>query len=126
MAKIIFKCPLLLRSAQQGNSGRKLGKMLLYGKEIEQDVTRGLALLDTSAKQGNVYANKVVGNFYSYQGAAKTNAALGSLWLLGRLSQLIKNRLDEEARRDGSIGLIDKKLHREIELKRKAHGLRMS
>jgi hypothetical protein len=47
------------------------------------------------------------------------------LRLLGRLSQIIKNRLDEEARRDGNSGLIDRKLRRQIEEKKQAHGLRM-
>jgi hypothetical protein len=36
----------------------------------------------------------------------------------------MKNRLDEEERRDGSVGLIDRKLRREIEGKKQAHGLR--
>jgi hypothetical protein len=36
----------------------------------------------------------------------------------------MKNRLDEEERRDGSVGLIDRKLRREIEIKKEAHGLR--
>jgi hypothetical protein len=114
-------------SAEQGNqyAQYQLGKMLLYGKEVEQDAPRGIALLSDSAAQGNVYAQKELDSYGSFKGSAGMNAALGSLRLLGRLSQIMKNRLDDEARRDGSAGLIDRKLRREIEEKKQAHGLRM-
>jgi TPR repeat protein len=114
-------------AAEQGNqyAQYQLGKMLLYGKEIERDVATGIVLLSASAAQGNQYAQKVLDGYYRFQGNAKVSAAIGSLRLLGRLSQIMKNRLDEESRRDGSVGLIDRKLRREIESKREAHGLRM-
>jgi TPR repeat protein len=103
-----------------------LGKMLLFGKEIPKDTVTGVALLPASAAHGNVYAQKVLDGYYRFQGNTKINAAIGSLRLLGRLNQIMKNRLDEEARRDGSTGLIDRKLRREIEEKKQAHGLKMS
>ena len=99
--------------------------MLLYGKEIPNDSDTGISLLSASAAQGNMYAQKVLDSYHSHRSKMKANAALGSLRLLGRLSQIIKNRLDEEARRDGSVGLIDRKLRRQIEEKKQAHGLRM-
>jgi TPR repeat protein len=102
----------------------QLGKMLLYGKEIERDTATGIALLSASAAQGNQYAQMVLDGYYRFQGNAKVSAAIGSLRLLGRLSQIMKNRLDEETRRDGSVGLIDRKIRRQIEEKKQAHGMR--
>ena len=122
----------LQQSAEQGNQWAQyqLGKMLLYGKEVEQDIMRGLALLDAASRQGNIYADKIIQNYYDYnsrvQSNAKTSAALGSMRLLGYLARLVKNRIDEENRRDGEEGLVDRKLRRQIEEKKQAHGLRMS
>ena len=114
-------------AAEQGNqyAQYQLGKMLLYGKEIPKDTGTGIALLSASAAQGNVYAQKVLDSYKSYRGRNGVGAAVGSLRLLGHLARLIKNRLDEEARRDGSTGLIDRKLRRQIEEKKQAHGLQL-
>jgi hypothetical protein len=71
----------------------------------------------------------VIRNYYDYHsrahGDASMNAALGSMRLLGHLARIMKNRLDEEDRRDGDRGIIDKKLRRQIEEKKQAHGLRI-
>lgn len=117
----------LNESADQGNQWAQyqLGKMLLYGKEVEPDITHGLVLLEASSRQGNIYANKVIEHYYHYRGNMKTGAALGSLRLLGHLAQIMKNRLDEEARRDGNSSIIEKKLRHQIEEKKQAHGLKM-
>jgi TPR repeat protein len=113
--------------AEQGNqyAQYQLGKILLFGKEIPKDTVTGIVLLSVSAAQGNVYAQKVLDGYYRFQENGKTNAAICSLRLLGRLSQIMKNRLDEETRRDGAVVLIDWKLRREIEEKKQAHVLRM-
>ena len=117
----------LTESSEQENqyAQYQLGKMFLYGKDVEKDTARGITLLTSAAEQGNIYARKVLDSYHQYQGNAKVGTALGSLRLLGRLSQIMKNRLNEETRRDGSNGLIDRKLRREIELKKEAHGQRM-
>jgi TPR repeat protein len=118
-------------SATQGNQWAQyqLGKMLLWGKEAEQDSLRGLSLLESASQQGNVYADRVIRNYYDFQSRvranASLNAALSSMRLLGHLGRIMKNRLDEEDRRDGDRGIIEKKLRREIEEKKQAHGLRM-
>jgi len=116
-----------VEAAEQGNqyAGYQLGKMLLYGKEIPKDAAAGISLLSASAAQGNVYAQKILDSYHNYRGKTGVNAALGSLRLLEHLAQIMKNRLDEEARRDGSVGLIDRKLRRQIEEKKQAHGLKM-
>jgi TPR repeat protein len=117
----------LQRSAEQGNQWAQyqLGKMLLYGKETEQDVLRGMELLDEASKQGNIYADRIMDNYYRYQSNKKVNSALASLRLLRHLARIMKNRLDEENRRDGESGLVDRKLRRQIEEKRQAMGQRM-
>ena len=114
-------------SAAQGNQWAQyqLGKMLLYGKEVEQDIARGLALLEAASQQGNQYADKIIENYSRYRSNTRIGAALGSLRLLGHLARIMKNRLDEEARRDGNTGLIEKKLRLQIEAKKQAHGIRM-
>lgn len=114
-------------SVTQGNQWAQyqLGKMLLYGKEVEQDITRGLALLGEASRQGNMYADKVMDYYNRYRSNMKIGAALGSLRLLGHLARIMKNRLDEEARRDGNSGIIEKKQRQQIEEKKQAHGLRM-
>ncbi len=123
-AKVVY---YLNDSAAQGNQWAQyqLGKMLLYGKEVEQDITRGLALLGEASRQGNIYADKAMDNYYRYRSNMKIGAALGSLRLLGHLARIMKNRLDEEARRDGNSGIIEKKLRQQIEEKKQAHGLKM-
>ena len=121
----------LTESAAQSNQWAQyqFGKMLLYGKEVEQDTLRGLDLLNEASRQGNVYADKVIEGYYKYRDRYHSNmkvgAALGSLRLIGHLGRIIKSRLDEEARRDGNSGLIEKKLRQQIEEKKQAHGLRM-
>lgn len=124
VAKAVY---YLNESADQSNQWAQyqLGKMLLYGKEVEQDITRGLALLGEASQQGNVYADKVIVRYYHYRGNMKIGAALGSLRLLGHLARIMKNRLDEENRRDGNSGIIEKKLRQKIEEKKQAHGLKM-
>lgn len=47
---------------------------------------------------------------------------LGSLRLLGQISRIIQNRLDDERR--GKQILIDRKLKRKIDEKKQAHGLK--
>ena len=86
---------------------------------------RGLSLLESASGQGNKYADKVIQNFYSHRGNIKIGSVLGTIRLIGHLSRLIKNRLDEEARQDGNTGLIEKKLRWQIEEKKQSHGLRM-
>lgn len=121
----------LSHSATKGNQWAQyqLGKMFLYGKEIVQDITRGFVLLESASRQGNVYANLIIDNYYRYRNHSRSNmninAALGSLRLFGHLARTMKNRIDEEHRREGSEGIIEKKLRRQTAIKKEAHGLRL-
>lgn len=118
-------------SAEQGNQWAQyqLGKMLLYGKEIEQDIEKGLGLLNQALRQGNIYAERIIDNYYKYHKLLRSNikigAALGSLRLIGHFARIIKNRIDEENHREDSIGLIEKKIRKQIAIKKEAHGLRL-
>lgn len=96
-----------------------LGKMYLYGKEVECDYDRAIVYLTASAEHGNQYAQQLL---HSIKANRNWSATLGSLRLLSQISRIIQNRLDEE--RKGKANSIDRKLRRKIEEKKQAHGLR--
>ena len=96
-----------------------LGKIYLYGKEVERDYDRAIAYLTASAEHGNQYANQLL---HSIKFNRNWFATLGSLRLLGQISRIIQNRLEDERR--GKQILNDRKLRRKIEEKKQAHGLR--
>lgn len=95
-----------------------LGKIYLYGKEVEQDYAKAIAYLTTSAEHGNQYAQQLL---HSIKSNHNWFATLGSLRLLGQISRIIQNRLEDERR--GKQIPIDRKLRRIIEEKKQAHGL---
>ncbi len=95
-----------------------LGKMYLYGKEVECDYDRAIVYLTASAEHGNQYAQQLL---HSIKANRNWSATLGSLRLLGQISRIIQNRLEDERR--GKQISIDRKLRRKIEEKKQAHGL---
>ncbi len=108
-------------AAENGNHYAEymLGKIYLYGKDAPRDYDRAIAYLTASAEHGNQYANQLL---HSIKSNRNWSAALGSLRLLGQISRIIQNRLEDERR--GKQILIDRKLRRKIEEKKQAHGLR--
>ena len=96
-----------------------LGKFYLYGKDAPRDYDRAIVYLTASAEHGNQYANQLL---HSIKSNRNWSAALGSLRLLGQISRIIQNRLEDERR--GKQVSIDRKLRRKIEEKKQAHGLR--
>ena len=96
-----------------------LGKMYLYGKEVECDYDRAIVYLTASAEHGNQYAQQLL---HSIKANRNWFATLGSLRLLGQISRIIQNRLDEE--RKGKANSIDRKLKIKIDEKKQAHGLK--
>ena len=108
-------------AAENGNHYAEymLGKIYLYGKEVERDYDRAIAYLTASAEHGNQYANQLL---HSIKSNRNWSAALGSLRLLGQISRIIQNRLEDERR--GKQILIDRKLRRKIDEKKQAHGLK--
>lgn len=107
-------------AAENGNHYAEymLGKIYLYGKEAEQDYAKAIAYLTASAEHGNQYAQQLL---HSIKSNNNWFATLGSLRLLGQISRIIQNRLEDERR--GKQISIDRKLRRIIEEKKQAHGL---
>ncbi|MEE1002533.1 MAG: MobP3 family relaxase [Acutalibacteraceae bacterium] len=108
-------------AAENGNHYAEymLGKFYLYGKDAPRDYDRAIVYLTASAEHGNQYANQLL---HSIKSNRNWSAALGSLRLLGQISRIIQNRLEDERR--GKQVSIDRKLRRKIEEKKQAHGLR--
>ena len=108
-------------AAENGNDYAEylLGKLYLYGKEVEQDYAKAIAYLTASAEHGNQYAAQLL---HSVKANRNWSAAIGSLRLLGQLSRIIQNRLEDE-RREKQVS-IDRKLKRKIDEKKQAQGLR--
>lgn len=96
-----------------------LGKLYLYGKEVEYDYAKAMAYITASAEHGNQYAAQLL---HSIKFNRNWLAALGSLRLLGQISRIIQNHLEDE--RKGKQISIDRKLRRKIEEKKQAHGLK--
>lgn len=107
--------------AENGNyyAEYMLGNIYLYGKDAPRDYDKAIAYLTASAKHGNQYAAQLL---YSIKSNRNWSAAMGSLRLLGQISHIIQNRLEDERR--GKQVSIDRKLRRKIEEKKQAHGLR--
>lgn len=110
-------------AAKNGNHYAEymLGKFYLYGKEVERDYDRAIAYLTVASEHGNQYAAQLL---HSVKANRNWSATLGSLRLLGQISRIIQNRLEDERR--GKQILIDRKLRRKIEEKKQAHGLKLS
>lgn len=108
-------------AAENGNHYAEymLGKIYLYGKEVECDYDKAIACLTASAEHGNQYAAQFL---HIIKSNRNWSAAMGSLRLLGQISRIIQNRLEDERR--GKRILIDRKLRRKIEEKKQAHGLK--
>jgi len=108
-------------AAEDGNyyAAYMLGKMYLYGKDAPCDYDRVIAYLTASAEHGNQYAAQLL---HSIKSNRNWSATLGSLRLLGQISRIIQNCLEDERR--GKQILIGRKLRKKIEEKKQAHGLK--
>lgn len=108
-------------AAENGNHYAEymLGKLYLYGKEVEYDYAKAMAYITASAEHGNQYAAQLL---HSIKFNRNRYAALGSLRLLGQISRIIQNRLEDK--RKGKQYSVDRKLRRKIEEKKQAHGLK--
>lgn len=108
-------------AAENGNHYAEymLGKLYLYGKEVEYDYAKAMVYITASAEHGNQYAAQLL---HSIKFNRNRYAALGSLRLLGQISRIIQNRLEDK--RKGKQYSVDHKLRRKIEEKKQAHGLK--
>lgn len=112
----------LCASAEQGNqyAQYQLGKMLLYGQEVERDYQTAVTLLNAAAERGNIYAKRLLETCHPT--ASHTGAALASLRLFAKLSQLFREVLKKNT---DTRGAIEKKLRQKIAEKEMAHGIKM-
>lgn len=108
-------------AAENGNdyAEYQLGKIYLYGKEVERDDEKAIAYLSAAAEHGNPYAEQLL---HSIRSNRNWSVSLGAIRLLQHLSRMIQNRLDDEKK--GKAGGIDRKLKRRIDEKKQAHGLK--
>ncbi len=109
-------------AADEGNdyAQYQLAKMYLFGNGVPKDETKGMEYLNTSAENGNQYAESLR---HSIASNRNLSASLGALRLFQHLTRLIQDRLEDE--RKGKIGLIDRKLRRQINEKKQAQGLKI-
>lgn len=112
----------LTESANQENqyAQYQLGKMYLYGQGVPEDYAPAVKLLTASAEQGNEYAAKVLKSYHSGKRISNTFA---SMRLLARLSQMFRDNIRRDA--EGQKMLRERKLMKQIEEKKQAHGLKM-
>ena len=96
--------------------------MLLFGKDAEQDIQNGIALLSASAEQGNVYATRLLQNYYSGR-MTKPSVGMASFRLLFHLARMFEKRLRRNE--DGQRMESDRKLRQKIEEKKQPYGLKM-
>ena len=107
-------------AANNGNDYAEfqLGRLFYFGKEVPKDEVKGMEWLKSSAEHGNEYAAKVI---ESIRNSRNFSVGLGALRLFRHLGRTIQNAVEE---RQKGIGTIDRKLRRQIEEKKQAHGLK--
>lgn len=112
---------LLIESANLGYdvAEYQLGKLYLYGKEVDRDYDKAIAYLTASAEHGNQYAKQLL---HSVKSKRNWSATIGSLHLLCQIGHIIQNQLENKYK--GKQASIDRKLRRIIKDKKQAHGLK--
>jgi len=108
-------------AAENGNdfAEYQLGKLYLFGKEVDQDREKAISYLVQAAEHGNQYAAQLL---KSIQSNRNWSVALGSLRLLQAISRIFQRKMEDERRNSGAY--VDRKLRRKIEEKKQAHGLK--
>ncbi len=109
-------------AAEQGNSYAQfqLGKIYLFGKDAPKDYAKAMEYLKASAENGNKYAENLQ---HSVASNRNWSVGMGAFRLFSYLCRLIQNRIEDEKK--GKLGLIDRKLRREINEKKQAQGLKI-
>lgn len=110
---------LLEKSARLGNtvSSYALGKLYLFGREIERDTVKAKEWLELSAAAGNEYAKNLLENMDSYNRSAVCGAAASLLNSLGRMLY------EDYCRNTHSRHITEHKLQNAIRRKKLALGI---
>lgn len=98
----------------------QLGLIYLKGKDIQRDEQQAIRWLTASSEHGNQYAAQLL---HSIKNNRNWFAAMSTLRLLHHMSQMIRNRLEDE-RKGKSGAIIDRKLRRKIQEKNEALGIK--
>lgn len=108
-------------AAENGNdfAEYQLGKLYLYGKDVDQDYEKAISYLMQAAEHGNQYAAQLLKSMHSNR---SWSAALGSLRLLQAISRIFQRKMEDDRRSGGAH--VDRKLRRKIEEKKQAQGLK--
>ena len=109
-------------AAKQGNpyAEFQLGKMYMFGNDIPKDFDKAMEYLKSSAEHGNEFAEKL---YDSVRNNRNWYAGMGVFRLFNHLARIIQERLEDEKK--DKLGLVDKKLRREINEKKQAQGLKL-
>ena len=97
----------------------QLGKLYLYGKDVDPDYEKAIDYLVQAAEHGNQYATQLLKSMNSNR---NWSVALSSLRLLQAISRIFQRKMEEERRSGGAY--VDRKLRRKIEEKKQARGLK--
>ena len=111
----------IMNAAEQGNpyAGYQLGRLYLYGIEVDRNAEKAIALLTASAAQGNPYATQLLKHYRQNKNWA---AVMGSFRLLQHMAGVISGQLYSDE--DGGRSQTDRKLRRRIDEKKMLHGIR--
>lgn len=116
-------------AANQDNSAAEylLGKLYLYGKEVRRDEAKAMEYLTAASEHGNTFARALLERIATerqkfieqYQTRMVSVCVSG---LFQDIARILQTRLEEEGK--GNMGLVDRKLRRQIEEKKQAQGLK--
>lgn len=116
-------------AAKQGNSAAEyqLGKLYLYGKDVGRNEAKAMDYLTAASKHGNTFARAILERIATerqkfiepYQTRMVSICVSG---LFQDIARILQTRLEEEGK--GNMGLVDRKLRRQIEEKKQAQGLK--
>ena len=116
-------------AAKQGNNAAEyqLGKLYLYGKEVRQNEAKAMEYLTAASEHGNTFARALLERIETdrQQFAAQRQTQMVSVCASGLfqdIARLLQTRLEEDGK--GNMGLVDRKLRRQIEEKKQAQGLK--
>ncbi len=111
---------LFEKSARLGNSlaAYALGKLYLFGREVEKDTDKAREWLEFSLAAGNEYAKNLLENMDSYERSAVRNAAVSLLNILGKMVA------DDYNKNTHSKFITESKLKNAIRRKKLAMGIK--
>lgn len=116
-------------AAKQGNNATEyqLGKLYLYGKEVRRDEAKAMDYLTAASEHGNAFARELLERIETdrQKFIEQCQTRMVSVCVSGLfqdIARILQTKLEEEGK--GKMGLVDRKLRRQIEEKKQAQGLK--